>query len=139
MLCAFYIFSKGNYEQIILIFVLFWVAFVSGVCFSCGKSPTSDVIVTVNGKKITNKDVADRLQEHKNTDADTLDALKLEIVDRLIMDILLDEFIDKHGLLVTQDEIDREVEKIRYDIAGSQKKYRSATGTNSRTDRLWRD
>ena len=90
--------------------------------FSAEKNPKSDVIVTVNGKKITSKDVADRLQERKDANADAQDALKLEIVDRLIMDILLDEFIDKQGLLVTQSEIDREVERIRFDIEGRQKK-----------------
>ncbi|MEK7853108.1 MAG: SurA N-terminal domain-containing protein, partial [Planctomycetota bacterium] len=90
--------------------------------FSAEKSPKSDVIVTVNGKKITNKDVAERLQEHKNTNEVTPEALKLDIVDRLIMDTLLDEFIDKQGLLVTQGEIDREIEKIRFDIEGRQKK-----------------
>ena len=74
---------------------MYWVVFVSSGCFFCGKSPKNDVIVTVNGKKITNKDVAERLQEHKNTNEVTPEALKLDIVDRLIMDTLLDEFIDK--------------------------------------------
>lgn len=114
-------FQKEIMNKLFLFLLCFGLLLFQADAFSAEKSPTSDVIVTVNGKKITNKDVADRLQEHKNTDADTLDALKLEIVDRLIMDILLDEFIDKHGLLVTQDEIDREVEKIRYDITDSQK------------------
>ena len=86
------------------------------------KALKSDVIVTVNGKKITNTDVAERLQEHKNTNEVTPEALKLDIVDRLIMDTLLDEFINKQGLLVTQGEIDREIEKIRFDIEGRQKK-----------------
>ncbi|MBI5308973.1 MAG: peptidylprolyl isomerase [Planctomycetes bacterium] len=107
----------------LFLFLLYFGLFLFQVdTFSAEKSPKSDVIVTVNGKKITSKDVADQLQERKNTDADTLDALKLEIVDRLIMDILLDEFIDKQGLLVTQNEIDREVERIRFDIEGRQKK-----------------
>jgi len=113
--------QKEIMNKLFLFLLCSGVLLLQADAFSAKEVPKSNVVVTVNGKKITNKDVDDRLQEHKSADAGTLDTLKLEIVDQLITEILLDDFIDKHGLLVTQSEIEREVEKIRIDITGSQK------------------
>lgn len=115
-------FKKELMNKLFLFLLCIGLFLFQADAFSAEKSPKNDVIVTVNGKKITNKDVAERLQEYKNTNEVTPEAVKLDIIDRLIMDTLLDEFIDKQGLLVTQGEIDREIEKIRFDIEGRQKK-----------------
>lgn len=88
--------------------------------FSADKKYQNDVIATVNGKKIMQEDVINRLSNFKDVDPDTLDTIKQEIIDQLITDILLDEFIDKQGLVVAPEEIEREIDQIRGTIAGTQ-------------------
>lgn len=90
------------------------------VAFSAETKKQNDVIATVNGKKITQKEIADRLEGIKGADTQTLNNIKQEIIDQLITDILLEEFIDKQGLVVAQEEIEREVEQIRNNISGNQ-------------------
>ncbi len=90
------------------------------VAFSSESKQQSDVVATVNGKKITLEAVTKRLTDFKDADSETLNAVKQEIIDQLITDILLEEFIDKQGLIVAPEEIEREVERIRSDIAGNQ-------------------
>ncbi|MCF6156854.1 MAG: hypothetical protein E3K36_16820 [Candidatus Brocadia sp.] len=89
--------------------------------FSAEKVQSSDIVATVNGKNITQEMLDIRLKKFTNTDPETLNAIKQEIIDQLITDILMEEFIDKQGLIVTPEEIEREVVQIRNNIAGSQK------------------
>lgn len=89
--------------------------------FSAEKEQSSDAVATVNGKKITQEMLAHRLKSFADTDTETLNVIKQEIIDQLITDILLEEFVDKQGLIVTPEEIEREVGQIRNNIAGSQK------------------
>ena len=85
-----------------------------------GENPNKNsLIVTVNGRKITQEDVARRMESYKNLNIETLDTVRNEIVDQLITDTLLEDFIDKQGLVVSQDEIESEVSKVRKNIAGS--------------------
>src|SRR5574341_33694 len=86
--------------------------------FSAEKIHQNNVIATVNGQKITQEDLNKRLGDFKNTDTETLNSIKQEIIDQLINEILLDEFIDKQGLIVTQEEIEREIYQIRNNITG---------------------
>lgn len=77
-------------------------------------------IATVNGKTITQEDVLRRLANFKDADALTLISIKQEIIDHLVTDILLDEFVDKQGLIVTQREIEDELNRMTKDFAGNQ-------------------
>ena len=86
--------------------------------FSAEKTLQNNVIATVNGKKITQEDLISRLGNFNDTDTETLNSIRQEIIDQLITEILLDEFIDKQGLIVTQEEIEREVYQIRNNITG---------------------
>lgn len=104
-----------------LIFLLFKQATFSQVTFPADKKQQNGVLVTVNGKKITYDDIASRLEYFKDSDPEDLKAIKQEIVDQLVTDMLVDEFIDKQGLVVAPEEVDREVEQIRNNITNSQK------------------
>ena len=100
--------------------ICFILVVLQQVAFSSESKQQSDVVATVNGKKITLEAVTKRLTDFKDADSETLNAVKQEIIDQLITDILLEEFIDKQGLIVAPEEIEREVERIRSDIAGNQ-------------------
>lgn len=85
------------------------------------KNQNDDVVAIVNGKKITNNALINRMNNFVNTDTETLSAIKQEIIDQLITDTLLEEFIDKQGLVVSQEEIENEIAKIRKNITDDQK------------------
>lgn len=104
-----------------LLSCLLVISFLRGAFSAEKKYQNEEVIATVNGKKITQADLANRLEAFRNTDAETLNTIKQEILDQLITDILLEEFIDKQGLVVAPEEIEREVNQIRSNITGNQK------------------
>ncbi|MDE2217462.1 MAG: peptidylprolyl isomerase [Planctomycetota bacterium] len=85
------------------------------------KNQNDDVVAIVNGKKITKDVLINRMKNFVNTDPETLSAIKQEIIDQLITDTLLEEFIDKQGLVVAQEEIENEVTQIRKNIRGDPK------------------
>lgn len=87
---------------------------------SADKKYQNDVVATVNGKKILQEDISKRLSNFKDVDPDTLDTIKQEIIDQLITDILLEEFIDKQGLVVAPEETEREIDQIKGTIGGTQ-------------------
>jgi len=104
-----------------LISCLLVISFLRGALSAEKKHQNEEVLATVNGKKITQADLANRLETFRNTDAETLDTIKQEILDQLITDILLEEFIDRQGLVVASEEIEREVNQVRSNITGNQK------------------
>ena len=110
-----------NKPFIILLLCLLVISFLRGAFSAEKKHQNEEVVATVNGKKITQADLANRLEAFRNTDAETLNTIKQEIIDQLITDILLEEFIDKQGLVVAPEEIEREVNQIRSNITGNQK------------------
>ncbi len=88
---------------------------------SAEKEQSGDVVAMVNGKTITQEMLVNRLKNFTDTDHETLNAIRQEIIDQLITNILLEEFVDKQGLIVTPEEIEREVGQVRNNIAVSQK------------------
>src|SRR3972149_3111892 len=104
-----------------LLSCLLVISFLRGAFSAEKKHQNEGVIATVNGKKITQADLANRLEAFRNTDAETLNTIKQEILDQLITDILLEEFIDRQGLVVASEEIEREVNQVRSNITGNQK------------------
>ena len=104
-----------------LLSCLLVISFLRGALSAEKKHQNEEVLATVNGKKITQADLANRLETFRNTDAETLNTIKQEILDQLITDILLEEFIDRQGLVVAPEEIEREVDQVRSNITGNQK------------------
>lgn len=62
-----------------------------------------------------------KLKNITNQNKETFNAMKQEIIDQMITDILIEEFIDKQGLIVTSEEIEREIRQIQNTISGNQK------------------
>ena len=104
-----------------LLSCLLVISFLRGAFSAEKKHQNEEVIATVNGKKITQEDIANRLGTFRNADTETLNTIKQEILDQLITDVLLEEFIDKQGLVVASEEIEREVNQVRSNITGNQK------------------
>src|SRR3989304_3556796 len=104
-----------------LLLCLLVIPFQRGTFSAEKKLQNEEIVAMVNGKKITKEDIANRLDTFKNTEAETLNTIKQEILDQLITDILLEEFIDRQGLVVAPEEIEREVNQIRSNITGNQK------------------
>ncbi|BBO17586.1 peptidylprolyl isomerase [Candidatus Brocadia pituitae] len=88
---------------------------------SAEKEQPKSIIVTVNGKPITQEMLVRKLKNITNQNKETFDAMKQEIIDQMITDILIEEFIDKQGLIVTPEEIDREIRQIKNTISGDKK------------------
>lgn len=97
------------------------LAFLQPHTFSAEKEQPSDIVATVNGKKITQEMLVNRFNTFTDTAPETVAAMRQEVLDQLITDILLDEFIDKQGLIVRPEEIEREVDRIRNTINSNQK------------------
>jgi len=104
-----------------LLSCLLVISFLRGALSAEKKHQNEEVLATVNGKKITQADLANRLETFRNTDAETLDTIKQEILDQMITDILLEEFIDRQGLVVVPEEIERAVDQVRSNMTGNQK------------------
>lgn len=88
---------------------------------SAEKEQPKSIIVTVNGKPITQEMLVRKLKNITNQNKETFNAMKQEIIDQMITDILIEEFIDKQGLIVTPEEIEREIRQIQNTISGNQK------------------
>lgn len=88
---------------------------------SAEKEPLKSTIATVNGKAITEEMLFSRMKNMRNLDPETFNAMKQEIADQMITDILIEEFIDKQGLIVTPEEIEREIGQIKSTISSSRK------------------
>ncbi len=97
------------------------LAFLQPHTFSAEKEQPSDIVATVNGKKITQEMLVNRFNTFTDTTTETIATMRQEVLDQLITDILLDEFIDKQGLIVRPEEIEREVDRIRNTINSNQK------------------
>lgn len=89
--------------------------------FAAEREELKSIVATVNGKQITQEMVAEKLKNITNTDPATLISMKREIIDQMITDILTEEFVDKQGLIVAPEEIEREIGQIKNTISGNQK------------------
>lgn len=76
-----------------------------------------NIAAIVNGKKIKRNDIDKRLNIFKDADAETYNAIRQEVLEQFITDVLLEDFIDKQGIIVTPLEIKRELDEIKKDIA----------------------
>ncbi len=89
--------------------------------FSAEEKSQNGIVAVVNGKKIRQEDISHRMKNFTSADPETQNAIKQEIIDQMITDILLEEFIDKQGIVVTTREIERELDQIRINITGNQR------------------
>lgn len=102
-----------------LIFLI--VTCLQPYAFAAEREELKSIVATVNGKQITQEMVAEKLKNITNTDPAALISMKREIIDQMITDILTEEFVDKQGLIVAPEEIEREIGQIKNTISGNQK------------------
>jgi len=107
--------------RIILSMCCLSVLFFALADVDAGKIKDKDVIAEVNGYKIMKSDVEKRLKTFDDTNQKTYNALKREVINQLITDVLLEKFIDKQGIVVTSLEVERELNQIKYDIADNKR------------------
>ncbi|WP_347274949.1 peptidylprolyl isomerase [Candidatus Kuenenia sp.] len=94
-----------------------FLLFPAIICFPGGPLLGGDIAAVVNGKNIKKDDVDKRLNMFKDADAETYNAIRQEVIEQLITDILLEDFIDKQGIVVTPMEMNRELMLIKKEIA----------------------
>ncbi|TWU38027.1 Foldase protein PrsA precursor [Candidatus Brocadiaceae bacterium S225] len=74
----------------------------------------NDVIAMVNGEKILRITFDKRLNVFRRMDQEVTDAIKMQVVDQLIKKMLLKQFVDKQDVSVSGDDIQGEIEKIKF-------------------------
>lgn len=73
-----------------------------------------DVVAIVNGEKIFREELDRRLSVFKRMDQEITRSTQLLIVDQLTRDVLLRQFINKQDIEVSNEEIEGELEKVKY-------------------------
>ncbi len=74
----------------------------------------SDVIATVNGEKILRISFDRRLNVYRRMNQDVTPEIKKQVVDQLTKKELLKQFVDKQDISASNEEIQAEIEKIKF-------------------------
>ncbi len=74
----------------------------------------NDVIATVNGEKIIRKDFDRRMNVIKRMNQDVTRATQLQVVNQLTKKVLLKQFVEGQNIDVSVEEVQGELEKIKY-------------------------
>ncbi len=74
----------------------------------------NDVIATVNGEKIIRKDFDRRMNVIKRMNQDVTRSTQLQVVNQLAQKVLLKQFVEGQNIDVSVEEVQGELEKIRY-------------------------
>ena len=79
-----------------------------------------DGAAIVNGEIIRSEEVDKRLGVYKNLNQEITDSTKRLVLDQLIDKILLKQFVNEQGIVVSVDEIQAELEKVKFFFESSQ-------------------
>jgi len=74
----------------------------------------NDVIAMVNGEKILRITFDRRLNVFRRMDQEVTDAIKMQVVDQLTKKMLLKQFVDKQDVSASDEDIQAEIEKIKF-------------------------
>ena len=74
----------------------------------------TDVIATVNGEKILRATFDKRLNVFRRMDQEVTDAIKMQVMDQLTKKILLKQFVDKQDTNASNEDVQAEIEKIKF-------------------------
>jgi parvulin-like peptidyl-prolyl isomerase len=74
----------------------------------------NDVIATINGEEISREDLDRRLNVFRRMNQDVTDAIKMQVVDQLTKKVLLKQFVNKKDISISNEEINTELEKIKF-------------------------
>jgi len=98
--------------------IVLWAAFLLAALAGCNSKPGSDVMATVDGRKIFRSDV-DKYYDNNVASAqqpptgEQATALRLNILHQMIDDEILMRRAEKLGLLATDEEVDRKYNEIK--------------------------
>ena len=74
----------------------------------------NDVIATVNSEEILRKDFDRRLNVFRRMNQDVTPVVKMQVVDQLTKKVLLKQFVDKQDISASKEEVQAEIEKIKF-------------------------
>ncbi len=74
----------------------------------------NDIIATVNDEKIIRKDFDRRLDVFRRLNQDVTRPIKMQIIDQLTKKLLLKQFVEEQNIEIGNDEVQEELEKIKY-------------------------
>lgn len=81
----------------------------------------NDVIATVNDEKILRKDFDRRLNVFRRMNQDVTSIIKMQVVNQLTKKVLLKQFIDEQDISVSNEEVQAELEKIKFFLQNNPK------------------
>ena len=114
------------FKKLLLILVCAFLVFQSrGSVYASekfeGKEQQDAAAAIVNGEIIRTEDIDKRLGVYKNLNQEITDSTKRLVLDQLIEKMLLKQFVKEQGIIVSVDEIQAELEKVKFFFESSQK------------------
>ncbi|HHT9153478.1 MAG TPA: peptidylprolyl isomerase [Candidatus Hypogeohydataceae bacterium YC40] len=93
---------------------------ISGILFTNVSGATANKpIATVNGEKIYSQEVDKKLDRYKDLDPSMLPVVKKEIVERMVIQHLIVQFLKKEGGNSVSQEVEKTVSNIRDRMKGN--------------------
>lgn len=80
----------------------------------------ADVVATVNGEKISRKDFDRRINVIRRMNQEVTRSTEMMVVKQLAMKVLLKQFVKEQNIDVSDNDVQGEVEKIRYFLKSNQ-------------------
>lgn len=80
----------------------------------------ADVVATVNGEKISRKDFDRRINVIRRMNQEVTRSTEMMVVNQLAMKVLLKQFVKEQNIDVSDNEVQGEVEKIKYFLKANQ-------------------
>ena len=78
------------------------------------KETRDDVVATVNGEEIFRKELDRRLSVYKRMNQEVTRAVQIDVISRLAMKVLLNQFIEGQNIVVSDGEMQGRLEQIKY-------------------------
>lgn len=80
----------------------------------------ADVVATVNGEKISRKDFDRRINVIRRMNQEVTRSTEMMVVNQLAMKVLLKQFVKEQNIDVSDNDVQGEVEKIKYFLKANQ-------------------
>lgn len=80
----------------------------------------ADVVATVNGEKISRKDFDRRIDVIRRMNQEVTRSTEMMVVNQLAMKVLLKQFVKEQNIDVSDNDVQGEVEKIKYFLKANQ-------------------
>lgn len=91
------------------------VAIITSVGLSgsvCGQTAKKTIAI-VNGEKIPPQEIEKKLQQYKDLDPNVFPAVKKEIIDEMVTQLLIGQFLKKEGVSITAQEVGVAVDNVK--------------------------